>query len=241
MSNRFIHYGNEKIHFTLISSSTLTDKIRIKVKPCGEVVVSTPMNTDIADILAAVKKRLRWIYQQRQDVKTQNHLSLPRRYISSESHFYLGKRYVLKIEENPTALACVKLLRGHLLVSVKNKQTADVKAMLNHWYRIRAKDVFSKRLDALLEQTLWVNECPPIRLQAMQTQWGSCSPQGRLTLNPHLVKASRECIDYVILHELCHLAEHNHSERFYRLMGQVLPEWKKVKERLDDMAEWILV
>lgn len=68
---------------------------------------------------------------------------------------------------------------------------------------------------------------------------GSCSPNGRLTLNPNLVKAPRECIDYVILHELCHLAEHNHSERFYRLMGQVMPDWEKTKKRLDGMAGMI--
>ncbi|MEJ2632642.1 MAG: M48 family metallopeptidase [Acidihalobacter sp.] len=64
-----------------------------------------------------------------------------------------------------------------------------------------------------------------MRLLAMKTQWGSCSPRGTLTMNPHLVKAPRECIDYVLLHELCHLAEHNHSDRFYRLMGQVMPRW----------------
>ena len=74
----------------------------------------------------------------------------------------------------------------------------------------------------------------------MQTQWGSCSPAGRITLNPHLVKAPRDCIDYVILHELCHLAEHNHSERFYRLMQQVMPQWGKIKQRLDGMAASLL-
>ncbi|TNH09377.1 M48 family metallopeptidase [Testudinibacter sp. TR-2022] len=236
-----IHYGDEKIHFTLITSPTLADKIRIKVEPSGNVTVSAPANTDSVEILQAVKKRSRWIYEQQQAFKAQNQLVLPRRYISGESHFYLGKRYLLKIEENPTALPNVKLLRGRLLVSVKSRHSADVKAMLDKWYRIRAKEIFAKRLNALLEQTLRINECPPIRLQTMQTQWGSCSPQGRLTLNPHLIKAPSDCIDYVILHELCHLAEHNHSERFYRLMGQVLPEWKKVKVRLDEMAEWILL
>ncbi|MNI90038.1 WLM domain protein [compost metagenome] len=74
----------------------------------------------------------------------------------------------------------------------------------------------------------------------MQTQWGSCSPKGRITLNPHLVKTPRECIDYVILHELCHIAEHNHSERFYRLLTQVMPNWEKVKARLDGMAALVL-
>ncbi|MGL6232893.1 YgjP-like metallopeptidase domain-containing protein [Aeromonas rivipollensis] len=68
---------------------------------------------------------------------------------------------------------------------------------------------------------------------------GRCSPHGRITLNPHLVKASRECIDYVILHELCYIAEHNHSESF-RLMSQVMPGWEKTKERLDGMAARLL-
>ncbi|WP_279450488.1 M48 family metallopeptidase [Aeromonas dhakensis] len=68
---------------------------------------------------------------------------------------------------------------------------------------------------------------------------GAVPPHGRITLNPHLVKASRECIDYVILHELCYIAEHNHSESF-RLMSQVMPGWEKTKERLDGMAARLL-
>jgi len=73
-----------------------------------------------------------------------------------------------------------------------------------------------------------------------QTQWGSCSPTGQITLNPHLVKAPRNCIDYVLLHELCRIAEHNHSERFYRLLYGVMPQWEKIKERLDSMAYFYL-
>lgn len=78
------------------------------------------------------------------------------------------------------------------------------------------------------------------RVMAMKKQWGSCSTKGNLMLNPHLVKAPKECIDYVILHELCHIAEHNHSERFWRLLTQVMPNWKEVKAKLDDMAEMYL-
>ena len=75
---------------------------------------------------------------------------------------------------------------------------------------------------------------------AMTKQWGSCSTKGNLMLNPHLVKAPKEYIDYVILHELCHIAEHNHSERFWRLLTQVMPNWKEVKAKLDGMAEMYL-
>ena len=150
-------------------------------------------------------------------------------------------QYLLKVIEAPDHIQAVKLLRGRLEVSVRNTSSAKVKELLTQWYKARAKETFAKRLDALLEQALWVIERPPLRILTMQTQWGSCSPNGRITLNPHLVKAPRECIDYVILHELCHIAEHNHSERFYRLVSQVMPMWERTKARLDCMASRILL
>lgn len=74
----------------------------------------------------------------------------------------------------------------------------------------------------------------------MKKQWGSCSPNGRILLNPHLVKAPRECIDYVLVHEICHLKEHNHGSKFYKLLDQMLPGWRSIKARLDGMAELLL-
>lgn len=81
---------------------------------------------------------------------------------------------------------------------------------------------------------------PEWRLVAVQMQWGSCSPKGVILLNPHLVKAPRECVDYVITHELCHLQELNHSPRYYRLLSQLMPDWQPVKAKLDGMAELLL-
>lgn len=78
---------------------------------------------------------------------------------------------------------------------------------------------------------------PPTRLQFMTVQWGNCSPSGRITLNPLLVKAPRECIDYVLLHELCHLLHHNHGPKFYRTLDRHMPNWRAVKEKLDNMAK----
>ncbi|MGP4971841.1 M48 metallopeptidase family protein [Psychrobacter aquimaris] len=98
----------------------------------------------------------------------------------------------------------------------------------------------SARLKVLLPKASWVKNVPLYKILIMQKQWGSCSTKGNLILNPHLVKAPREYIDYVILHELCHIAEHNHSENFWRLLTQVMPNWKEVKARLDGMAELYL-
>lgn len=238
------YYGDEQISFERAPRTKTTGKVLIKVHPDCRVVALAPSDASDAEVLLAVKKRGRWIYQQLREFRKQHEYITPRRYISGESHYYLGKQYVLKVIEDPSSPQGVKLLRGKLEVRLKNKGSAQeanqrVNHLLSEWYKIRAKDVFSRRMDALLEQTLWVKDRPPIRVHTMQTQWGSCSPQGRITLNPHLVKAPRECIDYVILHELCHIAEHNHSERFYRLINQVMPQWEKIKERLDGMATLI--
>ena len=74
----------------------------------------------------------------------------------------------------------------------------------------------------------------------MNRQWGSCSPSGILSLNPHLVKAPLTCIHYVLTHELCHLKHHNHSQHFYRRLARQMPQWRAVKRRLDKMAERLL-
>ena len=234
------NYGDETIPFQRVARQQAQGKVLIKVHPDCRVVVSAPTGITDTEVLAAVQKRGRWIYQQLREFRQQLEHITARQYISGESHYYLGKQYVLKVLEAPNSTQGVKLLRGKLEVSLRHKSSEKAQELLSNWYKVRAKDVFAKRLDAMLEQALWVTERPPLRILTMQTQWGSCSPSGRLTLNPHLVKAPRECIDYVILHELCHIAEHNHSERFYRLMSQVMPQWQKTKKKLDGMANRLL-
>lgn len=233
-------YGDEQLAFERVKRPLATASILIKVHPDCRIVVSAPEDASNEDVLSAVKKRGRWIYQQLREFRKQLEHVRPRQYISGETHYYLGKQYLLKVNEAPDQGQGVKLLRGKLEVTVRKKDAGRVQEQLSRWYKARAKEVFSRRLNAVLEQALWVADKPPLRILSMKTQWGSCSPKGRITLNPHLVKAPRECIDYVILHELCHIAEHNHSERFYRLMRQVMPEWEKTKERLDGMASVVV-
>lgn len=218
-------------------------KITIRVTPDSEVVVSAPDDARKDDIHDAVMKRAKWIHDSLQDFKEQRTHVQSRRYVSGEMQFYLGRRYVLKIVEDPDALPRVKMERGKLLVSLpefRADKSEQVKTLVRQWYRTRAQHVFESRLKQLLPQVRWVHETPPFRILSMEKQWGSCSARGKLMLNPHLVKAPRDCIDYVILHELCHIEEHNHGERFYRLLGQVMPEWKSVKKQLDGMAELLL-
>lgn len=236
-----LHYGEAIIEFERVAKQGDTDKVLIKVHPDCRVVVSAPVTATDHEVIAATQKRSRWIAQQLDVFREQTAHVTPRQYISGESHYYLGKQYQLKVIEDDSRPQSVKLLRGKIEVNVRYKSAQKVEQLLDDWYRQRAKIVFAKRLDVVLDKALWVDQRPDFRILSMQTQWGSCSPHGRLTLNPYLVKAPSECIDYVILHELCHIAEHNHSERFFQLLQQVMPNWQTIKTQLDTMANKIIL
>jgi len=231
-----IFYGNDCIEFTRVPRVSDINRVLIKVYPDCRIVVNAPEASKDEDVIDAVKKRARWIYKRLYKFKAQLEHVMPRQYVSGETHYYLGKQYLLKVIPTTQQEQGVKLLRGKLEVFIKKNSTSGVKQLLDGWYKERAREVFSRRLDAVLPKAIWVKDEPKIRLQLMKTQWGSCSPSGLLTLNPSLVKAPRECIDYVIIHELCHIAEHNHSEKFYRLMKQVMPKWQAIKKNLDEMS-----
>ncbi|WP_265088803.1 M48 family metallopeptidase [Psychrobacter jeotgali] len=241
----YLYYGQDKIRYEVVRKDQAR-KLRIKVHPDQRVIITAPPRLSDAYIESVVKKRARWIWQHLQDFAKQKSDVLPRRYVSGESQFYLGRRYVLKVIIDPTQAAGVKLSRGKLTVSLpcdgsdNNDRSIKVKSLLEDWYQGKAKVIFAQRLAAVLPQAHWVHNSPTFKILSMKKQWGSCSTQGHLILNPHLVKAPKESIDYVILHELCHIKEHNHSERFWRLLTQVMPHWKAVKTQLDSMAEFYL-
>ncbi|MGC6377817.1 M48 family metallopeptidase [Bisgaard Taxon 45] len=234
-----LSYGSETLVFSY-EYRLNAKRLRIYVYPDGQIRLIVPEHSAESDILVAVQKRRRWIVKQLAYFRQQQQNITPRQYISGESHYYLGRQYVLKVIEDPQLPQGVKFFRGKLEVYVTEKTASKVKKQLENWYREKATLVFEQRLTALLEQALWMTFRPDIKLIKMKKQWGNCSVKGYLTLNPMLVKAPRECIDYVILHELCHFAEHNHSPNFYRLLTQVMPDWKKRKARLDGLVEQIL-
>jgi predicted metal-dependent hydrolase len=156
--------------------------------------------------------------------------------IPAEKAFSISGAAQLKVKKQSGPEPSVKLIRGQICVETGSREAAAVRKCLAGWYRNRANDIFTRRLGEITERVGWLRQPPSWRLVRMKTQWGSCSPAGTILLNPHLVKAPRECIDYVISHELCHLREHNQSPRYYRLLSNLMPEWEPVKARLDEMA-----
>jgi predicted metal-dependent hydrolase len=235
-----IQYGDERIAFTVRYLPRPLQRVAISVLPDGGVRVDAPALTDPDEVVAAVRHRARWIWRQLEAQRERMLHVLPREYVSGECHFYLGRRYILKVIATGGAEPGVKLLRGRLEVTTRDRDPRTVRRLLEAWYRQRAEQVFSRHIAGHTAELAWLSTPPALRLMNMRTQWGSCSPRGELLLNPQLVKAPRACVDYVVAHELCHLKEHNHSARFYRLLAALMPDWEARKQALDDMAEQLL-
>ncbi len=240
MAQHSVAYGDERIGFALRRQPRLAGRIAIHVLPDGGVVVDAPPGSELREVKQAVRQRAAWVWRELEAQRVRQRQVLPREYVSGETHFYLGRRHPLKVLVTKQADAGARLWRGRLEVTTAEPDAAAVRRRLDAWYRERASAVFDRVLVNVAARMRLPGPLPPWRLLSMRTQWGSCSPKGALLLNPDLIKAPKACIEYVVVHELCHLKEHNHSERFYRLLGAALPDWARRKRELDDLAELML-
>lgn len=210
------------------------------MNPDGSVSVDAPHGFDNAAIRNAVQKRARWVVNHVNDANQRYAHVRPKEYVSGEQVLYLGRRYMLKVIHMAEKPAAVRLKGNRLEVETRTGNTDDIKAGIRAWYRVKGRDYFAKRLDALSQSLPWVAKAPSFRLLEMQRQWGSCAPSGDIILNPHLIKAPRPCIDYVLIHELAHLKHHDHGPGFWRLIDNHAEGWRKSKHHLDGLVEVLL-
>ena len=226
-----VRFGNTTIHYTLSYAPRKT--LAITVAPDLSVSVSAPENTALAVIEARVLKRAPWILRQQRELETYLPKQPPRQYVSGETHRYLGRQYRLKIIEDSQDV--VKLSRGYLTVhTTKPADRGHVRQLLESWYLSQAQRILPERLGAMLPRFhhLSITE-PNLVIKFLEANWGSCTDSGTITLNVRLVQVPKHFIDYVIIHELCHLIEHNHSSRFYRLLDQMMPDWRERRRELN--------
>lgn len=239
--NPYLSYGDRQFFYTITKSPLIAKKIVIHVHPDGVIEVEAPETNSFIDIYAAVQKRARWISEQIDKIHKIKKYVLPREYISGETHFYLGRRYCLKVIHNREMQQGVKLHAGRIELITKIYDPVVIRNKLKKWYIQKSEIYFQKRLLEICEHIPWIEEAPSFKLVKMKKQWGSCSPDNIIHLNPWLIKAPSDCIDYVITHELCHLKERNHGKKYYELLSKAYPNWQFVKQKLDNMAELILV
>ena len=225
-----IQFGSKKIYFQLEYSNRKS--LGITVKPDLSILVKAPADTSPEKVKEKLRKKAPWIIRQQSFFLSFHPKTPARKFIVGETHLYLGRQYRLKIEQNK--IETVKL-KGQF-IEVASIDKARIKQLVNEWYLQNAKTKFHAIAQPLIDKfKKYRVEPSSIVLREMPTRWGSCTPKGKIILNPELIKAPKGCIEYVIIHELCHLIHHDHTQKFIDLQTKEMPDWEKWKMKLEKL------
>ncbi|XOV66343.1 MAG: M48 family metallopeptidase [Fluviicola sp.] len=229
-----IEYGTQKIHFHLLYADRST--LGIEVHPDLSVWAKAPLKSTIQDVKEKILKRASWIIKQQHYFEQFLPRTPERVYVSGETHLYLGRRYILRLREGTSDE--VKLKGSELIIYyTKCGSTRHFKNLLTGWYFNHATRKFDAQVESVLELFKSYNiDKPVVEVRRMKNRWGSCTTKGKIILNPELIKMPIGCVNYVIIHEMCHLIHPNHGKNFYHLQEKLNPEWRKWKEKLELMA-----
>ena len=237
MKRYTISYNAQIIDYEIRHRPTVTRRIHLEINNEGDLRVIAPRRMSRRAIHKTLQQRAGHVARFLIKARARQRDLPEYLYASGEKHLFMGRRYPLEILEWRGKGGTVSLVDERIQVMVPEPSRDSIRNKLENWYRQRAQQHFAKRLAVYSHAAPWTNgELPEMRLRRMKRTWGSCSAKGVITLNPHLVKAPAECIDYVIAHEVCHLREHNHGKAFYLLQEQLYPGWREAKAYLGDQG-----
>lgn len=199
--------------------------------PNGSVKIAAPERMDLDTIRVFAINKLKWIKKQQETFKNQKR-EAPREYLTKESHYFQGKRYLLKVIES-TAKPKVILKHSKIELHIRPDTSTDKrKEILDQWYRNEMK----KTIPGMIEK--WENKIgvksSDFGIKKMRTKWGTCNPETkRIWLNLELAKKPIGCMEYIVVHELVHLLERNHNDRFIKYLNEFMPKWKFHRDELN--------
>ncbi len=228
-----ISYGTTNIKYSVERRNRKT--LAIEVHPDNTVWVIAPIDANDEEIQSRVEKKAPWIAKQQRFFNGRPDKVTQPEWVSGENIFYLGRQYRLKIHEGEPD---VKLAGKYLNVTVKDKEDKKkIADLVNTWYLQHARRKFEERmalLHPILErENLKMNS---LMIRKLDKRWGSCTAKGNIVVNADLIKAPINCIDYVLIHELCHLKHHDHSNKFWTLLNKYCPDWTVLKNKLENQS-----
>jgi predicted metal-dependent hydrolase len=197
-------------------------------------VVTAPAAAPVERVEAVMQRRRGWIRRRLREVAQLPPPRAPREWVSGETHYYLGRQYRLRIVRG--AQTEVKLAGRFFWVSVAEpSDPLRVRKAMERWFLQRARITFERRIEELIRTTprLRLKTPPPLLVRKLRKRWGSCSADGRVLMNVDAVKLPAGCVDYLLLHELCHIRVPHHGPAFWRLLDACMPEWERWRKRLD--------
>jgi len=230
-----VEFGNRKINFE-IKRGDRKKSVAIRVHPTATVTVFTPRHLDDEKIRMIIRKKARWIIEKQEQIKSNRDSNPVKEFVSGESFPYLGRHYRLKVTKSiPENEEKCRLVSGRFLVEVDGKSDmmsnrSAVKKVLLGWYLEHAEEKIKGRISRFARL---IGKCPKsIKMKNQEKRWGSCSRSGIIRLNWKIIMAPISVMDYVIVHELCHLIYPHHSVQFWQKVQSIIPDYKRRREWL---------
>lgn len=223
-------FGSYLYYYDLLFEDRKT--LSLTVMPDLQIKLKCPYNTEQERIDTFLHRKWFWLEKQLNFFRKYQRKKYKREYISGEGFLYLGKQYKLQVLCNNKDDVLLK--KGTLLVyTTKGVQNGlHTRKLLDAWYSTKTDKVFLERFTELIPLFNY-KQTPALKVKKMDKRWGSYLQSGTVVLNPNLILSSKDCIDYVIIHELCHVRYKNHDKRFYSLLNAKMPMWKKIKDKLE--------
>jgi len=206
--------------------------LSITVHPDNHVVVSAPARCPRSSILQFVESKSDWV---RKAIQA-NLLKVPprsRRFENGEKFLYLGKEYTLKVQGGHSPRAALK--GETICVRLPAPAPSEVRSILLEWYRERALAKIKEKVP-VYAGLIGVKPCM-VSIKSLKSRWGSCSAQGRISFAWNIIMAPEEILDYLVVHELCHLVHLNHSQQYWDLVASILPDHRKSRKWLRENGE----
>jgi len=213
---------DEDFRYDIVRSRHRRRTIAICIERDGRVVVRAPAKTARDALHQFVREKRPWIKKKLLQIRQEQTDAHPRAFVSGETFFYLGDNYPLKITHSPNGTPPLAFIGGEFQLNERFK--GDRKALFVVWYKKQAETLIRQRIDRYRE----VMDIPSVqaRITSAKYQWGGCSSRDRITFSWRIVLAPLPLVDYVVVHELAHLRERNHSSNFWKIVEAVLPDYR---------------
>jgi len=230
-----IQYGNRVIQYN-IKKGNRKKTVAVHINPMATITVFSPRHLDDEKIRMIVQKKARWILEKQKQVESNRYSNSMKEFVSGESFPYLGKLYRLKVMKTAEdAIRKCRLVNGRFLVGINGNHEVNrtaVKRALVDWYLERAETKIKERVDRFSQQ---IGKTPlSIKIKNQERRWGSCSNKGTIRFNWKIIMAPLSIIDYVIVHEICHLIHPHHSPDFWQKVQSVIFDYQKRRKWLKE-------
>jgi len=224
-----VGYGTEMLQYFIIRSDRA--KMALVVHPNMKIVVHAPHAHNVQEVEKFLRKKWLWINAKLSEFEKYKKTKSVKEFVSGESFYYLGRQYMLKVESGD--IDEVRLAKGRIQITTTSdvRSSEHNKLLFSEWLSKRTEKVFAEVYKKAIVR-FDLENTPKLRTRKMNKRWGSHS-KGWIALNPNLIEASKHQIEYVLVHELCHTVQDNHSDKFYALLLKKMPDWKIHKQELE--------